>query len=77
MSMQPGIRERWLLLCITLLGSSIIIGSEVNRLPAAPKASDLLTSQMSDSTSNEPLLIKPRHDASQAIAKVLPVLETL
>lgn len=75
--MQPGIKERWLLLCITLLGSSIIIGSEIHRLPAAPKASDLLTSQLNDSTRNEPLLVKPRHDASQVIAKVVPVLDAL
>jgi len=75
--MQSGIKERWLLLCITLLGSSIIIGSELNRLPASPKASELMTSQLADAALNTPLYIRPQHDASQLIAKVVPVLETM
>lgn len=77
MIMQSGIRERWLLLGITLLGSGIIIGSELNRLPESPKASELMSAQLADTTLNTPLQIRPRHDSSRLIAKVVPVLETM
>lgn len=75
--MQTGIRERWLLLCITLLGSGIIIGSEVNRLPAEPKLSLTERTERANTIPDEPLALKPQYDASQVIAKVRPVLDTL
>jgi|GEM_PF-2482606 len=76
-SMQTGIRERWLLLCITLLGSGIIIGSEVNRLPPEPQLSLSEYSERANTIPDEPMALKPQHDASEVIAKVTPVLETL
>jgi hypothetical protein len=75
--MQTGVRERWLLLCITLLGSGIIIGSEVNRLPPEPQLNLSERIERANTIPDEPLTLKPQHDASQVIAKVTPVLETL
>lgn len=75
--MQSGIRERWLLLSITILGSGIIIGSEINRLPTEPLQS--LADQVGSTNTipDEPLALKPQYDASRVIAKVMPVLEAL
>jgi hypothetical protein len=74
--MQPGIRERWLLLAITLLGSGIIIGSEVNRLPPEPQFIQTYQIERLNAVSNEPLVLRPNQDAKQAIAKITPILET-
>ena len=74
--MQSGIKERWLLLSITLLGSSIIIGSELSRLPASPQPGEFMTVPLTGHWL-EPLKIRPKHDASRLITQVTPVLDAL
>lgn len=73
--MEAGIRERWILLSITLLGSGVIIGSEINRLPPEPAYIIESYLDIQQTIPDTPLVLTPRQDANQAIAKVMPILE--